>query len=295
VAHGVSKALLFLGAGSVTHGTHKTEIWDMGGIRRRMPITTVTFLIGAASLAGVVPLSGFFSKDEVLLAVFDHRHVVFLVLALGAAALSALYMARVAFVVFFGRLKDENDEAKEPSPVMTIPLVLLALFAATVGFLAFNWTSDYPGLAGFVQVDQLALGEDATSHVFHIEPWLTVLSAVVALGGVALGWAVYGTGTVSRENVAQRLNGVYRLLMNKYYVDELYQWVVDRVVLAFSRFVALFDRIVLNDTGVDGPAWSIVLSAVRLRYVQTGRMYNYGLVMILGLIALSLIWWIWLI
>ncbi len=295
VAHGVSKALLFLGAGSVTHGTQRTEIWDMGGLRRRMPITAVTFLIGAASLAGVVPLSGFFSKDEVLLGVFDHRHPVFLVLALGAAALSALYMARVAFTVFFGRLKDESEEAKEPSKVMTVPLVLLAFFAATVGFLAFNWTSDYPGFAGFVQADQLALGEEATSHVFHIEPWLTVLSAAVALSGVAFGWAVYGAGSVSRENIALRFSSLYRLLVNKYYVDELYQWVVDRVVLALSRFVAVFDRIVVNDTGVDGPSWSIMLSAVRLRYIQTGRMYNYGLVMVLGLIALSLIWWIWLI
>ena len=295
VAHGVSKALLFLGAGSTTHGTHETEIWDMGGLRHRMPITAVTFLIGAASLAGVVPLSGFFSKDEVLLGVLDNRHPVFLVFALIAAALSALYMARVAFVVFFGRLESKNEDAREPSPVMTVPLVLLALFAATVGFLAFSWTSDYPGFAGFVQGDQLALGQEATSLEFHFEPWLTVLSAVVALSGVAFGWLMYGAGTVSRENVAGRLGSLYRVVMNKYYVDELYQWVIDRVVLTLSRFIAAFDRIVVNDTGVDGPAWSVVLSAVRLRYAQTGRMYNYGLVMVIGLIALSLIWWIWLI
>ena len=282
VAHGISKALLFLGAGSVMHGLHdETDIWKMGGLRRKMPVTAITFVIGAASLAGIVPLSGFFSKDEVLLTVLERRNPVFIALALAAIVLSALYMARLVFIVFFGRLSPANDRAHESPPVMTVPLVLLAFFAVTVGFIAFNWTDAYQGFAGF-------LGEGK----FHIEPWLTVLSLLLALGGVILGWLVYSKGSISHQSIAQRYSALHRLLVNKYYIDEMYQWVVNRVVLAFGNFVAVFDRIVINDTGVDGSAITIWLSALRLRLVQTGRMYNYGMAMALGVFALALIWWI---
>ena len=289
VAHGVSKALLFLSAGSVTHGTGKTEIWDMGGLRRRMPITAITFLIGAAALAGIPPLSGFFSKDEVLLAVFDNRNPAFLILALGASALSALYMARAALVVFFGELKPDNERAAESPPLMTVPLVLLAFFALTLGVLAIDWPGPYQGFASFLHADQPSLGVDEKTRLV---PWLATLSILVALGGAALGWLVYSRGRLSHRSIAQRYGTLHRILANKYYVDELYQWVVDRVVVAFSGVVALFDRIVINDTGVDGSALSVMLSALRLRYVQSGRMYNYGLAMVSGVFALAPIWWL---
>ena len=283
VVHGVSKALLFLGAGSVMHSLNdEADVWKMGGMRRRMPVTAITFVIGAASLAGIVPLSGFFTKDEVLLSVLDHRNPVFIALALGAVVLSALYMARLVFIVFFGRLRPENERAHESPLVMTVPLVLLAFFALTLGFLAFNWTDAYQGFGEFLS------GEGK----FEITPWLTGVSLVLALGGVAVGWLTYSKGSISHQALARRYSGVYRLLVNKYYIDEMYQWVINRVVLVFSNFVALFDRIVVNDTGVDGSALTVMLSALRLRYVQTGRMYNYGMAMALGVIALALIWWI---
>ena len=97
---------------------------------------------------------------------------------------------------------------------------------------------------------------------------------------------------ISHSRVAGRYPAVHRLLVNKFYVDEGYQWAIDRVVLAFSRFVALFDRIVVNDTGVDGSAMTVILSALRLRHLQSGRMYNYGMAMGLGVFGLGLIWWI---
>ena len=283
VVHGVSKALLFLGAGSIMHSLNdETDIRKMGGLRRRMPVTAITFGVGAAALAGIAPLSGFFSKDEVLLAVLDHRNPVFIALTLPALVLSALYMARLIFVVFFGRLDTKNQGAHESPLVMTVPLVLLAFFAVTVGFIAFNWTGAYGGFGSF-----LTGGEE-----FHIKPWLTALSLVLALGGVAVGWLVYSRGSISHESIAHRYSALHRLLVNKYYIDELYQWVVNRVVLASARLVALFDRIVINDTGVDGSALTVMLSALRMRYIQTGRMYNYGMAMALGVFALGLIWWI---
>ena len=282
VVHGVSKALLFLGAGSVTHAlSDETDIRKMGGLRHRMRVTTVTFAIGALALAGIAPLSGFFSKDEVLLAVLDHRNPAFIAIALAAVVLSALYMVRLMSIVFFGRLKPENEHAHESPPLMTVPLVLLAFFALTVGFLAFNWTGAYQGFGSYV----------AGEGRFHIEPWLTGLSLGLALAGAAIGWLVYIRGTVSTQALASRFPSLHGLLVNKYYVDEVYQWIVNRVVLASANVVGIFDRVVINDTGVDGSALTVMLSAMRLRLIQSGRMYNYGMAMALGLLALALIWW----
>ena len=283
VAHGVSKALLFLGAGSVMHSIgDETDIWKMGGLRRKLPITTWTFVIGAASLAGVVPLAGFFSKDEILLHVLDGRTPIFIVLTLAGVILSALYMARVVLVVFFGAQKDENSDIRESPFVMTIPLVLLAFFAATVGFLAFNYTSDYQGFGSFLE----RTGE------FELRIWLTLVSLALAALGIGLGWAAYHRGSISHQRLAERYPWVYRVLANKYYVDEAYQWVIDTVVLAFGRLVGAFDRVVVNDTGVDGSALTVRLSALRLRLIQTGKFYNYGMGMALGVVGLALVWWL---
>ena len=283
VAHGVSKALLFLGAGSVMHSMDdETDIWKMGGLRRRLPITSWTFVIGAASLAGIIPLAGFFSKDEILLHVLDGRTPVFIALALAGVILSALYMARVALVVFFGAQKDENLGIHESPLVMTIPLVLLAFFAATVGFLAFDYTSVYQGFGSFLE----KTGE------FEIRVWLTLVSLALAALGLGLGWATYHRGAISHQRLAERYPWAYRVLANKYYIDEAYQWIIDTLVLTFGRLVGAFDRVVVNDTGVDGSALTVRLSALRLRLSQTGRFYNYGMGMALGVVGLALVWWL---
>jgi NADH-quinone oxidoreductase subunit L len=294
VAHGVSKALLFLGAGSVTHGTGKTDIREMGGLWRRMPLTSITFIIGAASLAGIVPLSGFFSKEEVLYAVLEHRHPALLVLALAASVLSVLYMARVTFLVFFGPDRGGGDAHESPL-LMTLPLLLLAPLALALGIITFGWSDAYPGFGSFLT--------GAGRH--SAEPLLLGVSVGIVSGGIWACWSYYVINrrpewepsavdlkaypVTARITLAARwLN---RLIANGYYVDALYQWAVDRVVLATSRFVALFDRIVVNDTGVDGSAWTVMLSALRLRYVQSGKVYNYGMAMAVGALGLGLIWW----
>lgn len=283
VAHGVSKALLFLGAGSVMHAMDdETDIWKMGGLRHRMPLTGWTFVIGAASLAGIAPLAGFFSKDEVLLHVVGHLNPVFIVFALLAVALSALYMARVVLVVFFGPPKPENDSVSESPKVMTLPLVLLAFLAATVGLLAFGYTDGYPGFGGYLE------GHGA----FKISLWLTVASLALAVSGVVLGWLIYRSGHISHRKLAERYAWVHRILVNKYYLDDAIQLTIDRLVLVFGRFVSVFDRVVVNDTGVDGSAVTVRLSALRVRLVQTGRFYNYGMAMGLGVLGLALIWWV---
>ena len=284
VAHAFSKALLFLGAGSVMHALNdETDIRKMGGLRHRMPITAITFLIGAVSLAGIPPLAGFFSKDEILTAVLDGRHVVFLVLTLGVAFLSALYITRALFMVFYGPLDSANEHAHESPRLMTLPMVLLAVGAVVIGFAGLELGGGYDGLVSF-----LTGGE----HVIEFNIALTLVSIAVALGGVWVGWAFYYSRRFSSEAVAQRFGWVHRLLVNKYYLDDLYQWVIDRVVLVFSRAVALFDRVVINDGGVNGTADTVRTSGHRIRHVETGMLYNYAMAMVLGVVVIALFWWL---
>ncbi|MAF52550.1 MAG: NADH-quinone oxidoreductase subunit L [Chloroflexi bacterium] len=283
VAHGVSKALLFLGAGSVMHSMDdETNMWKMGGLRHKLPVTAWTFVIGAASLAGIAPLAGFFSKDEVLLHVLDHRNPVFIALALAGVVLSALYMARVVFAVFFGKQKAENDAVRESPLVMIVPLALLAFCAATVGFLAFGYGSDYDGFGGYLE----GHGE------FELRVWLTVASLALATFGVWLGWSAYVRDSISHERLALRFPFIHQLLVNKYYLDDAIQWSIDKVILTFGKAVSVFDRSVINDTGVDGSALSVWSSARLVRLIQTGRFYNYGMAMALGFVGLAVIWWV---
>ena len=287
VAHGVSKAMLFLGAGSVMHGMHEEpDMRKMGGLRRTMPLTAITFVIGAASLAGIAPLTGFFSKDEILVAVMDNRNAAFLALTLAGVALSALYMARIVWLTFLGSPHSHDSEHAHESPaLMTAPLLLLAIFSLTLGAVAIDWGSAYHGFAYWL-----------TEHEkFHIVPWLTIASLVLAVGGVAVGWHIYGRrayDTQPHHAIVSRFPAIHRILLNKYYMDDLYQWMIDRIALAFSRFIALFDRAVVNDRAVDGSALAVRLTGWWLRLTQTGRLQNYGAAMAAGTIVLVLVWWV---
>ena len=245
VAHGVSKAMLFLGAGSVMHAMEdETDIRKMGGLLARMPITGWTFLIGSASLAGVVPLAGFFTKDEVLIYTHENLPLIFIVLAFAGVALSGLYMARVAFAAFLGAPKSDHSAVHESPAVMTIPLLLLAPFSIGVGILAFGLWDGYNGFAAFIE----GYGE------IHIVIWISAASMLLAGAGIVVGWLAYARGSLSAQAIAERFAPIHRMLVNKYYVDEAYQWVIDKIALAFARFIAAFDRVVVNDIAVDGPA-----------------------------------------
>ena len=282
VAHGAAKALLFLGAGSVMHAMDdETDIRKMGGLRRRMPITGWTFLIGAASLAGIIPLAGFFTKDEILLSVLEHLPPVFIIVALAGVALSALYMARATFAAFFGKPRADHSEVRESPAVMTAPLILLAIPAIGVGFLAFGF-GDFHGFAAFIEGE----GE------FHFSAWLSAVSVALAAAGIWAGWAAYASDRISPASVIARFPAVHRVLVNKYWFDEAYQWAIDRMALAGARLVATFDRVVVNDTAVDGSAETVRLSGLRLKFIQTGKLYNYGLAMAAGAALAALVWWI---
>ncbi len=284
MAHGFAKALLFLGAGSVLHSTEAQDIRNMGGLRRVMPLTAVLFSLGALSLGGIPILAGFWSKDEMLVAVAEHRAPVFIAVALITALLSALYLARAMFVVFFGRLRRQHRRVHEAPASMAGPMALLGVLAVGFGFLSFNWPGSYQGFGSFLFLQE--------PEGFHFNWWLGILSTVLAVGAFGFAYLVYLKRSISLTAARARFAPLIRVVENKYYFDEAYQWAVDRVVLTCSAFIAFFDRVVVNDLGVNGPANSIRRLGTALRLHVTGRVYSYTLAMVLGAIGLAIFWWV---
>ncbi|MDA1127193.1 MAG: NADH-quinone oxidoreductase subunit L [Chloroflexi bacterium] len=284
MAHGFSKALLFLGAGSVLHSTEFQETGEMGGLRKVMPLTAIVFSIGALSLGGIPVLAGFWSKDEILVAVNDNRNAAFIILTLFTALLSALYMGRAMFLVFFGELKDQNSHVHDAPLAMAIPMALLGVLALGFGFITFNWPGSFNGLGDFVFFGH--------AEEFHFEVWLGAVSIVLAVAAFMFAYLAYAKRSISMEATRSRFSGVLKVIENKYYFDEVYQWVVDKVVLVFSRAVAFFDRAIVNDIIVNGPADITRKFGIALRLHVTGHVYTYTLAMALGTVGLGIFVWV---
>ncbi len=287
MAHGFAKALLFLGAGSVMHGVGAhgdVDIRRVGGLRRAMPLTAVVFSIGALSLGGIPVLAGFWSKDEILLAVAGNLPIVFIVLTLLTAGLSALYMARAMFVVFFGPEGEDSVHAHESPLLMVGVMSALAVLAVGFGWIAFDWPGEFGGFGSFVFYGH--------AEGFHFNILLAVLSIILAVGAFLGAWLVYARRSVSIESWRTRLRPVLRVVENRYYVDETYQWVIDRVVLVVSSKLATFDRAGVNDLGVNGPGHAVRKAGFALRLHVTGHVSVYALAVALGVVGLAVFWWL---
>ena len=284
MAHGFSKALLFLGAGSVLHSTEFQETGEMGGLRKVMPLTAIVFSVGALSLGGIPILAGFWSKDEILVAVNDNRNAAFIVLTLITALLSALYMGRAMFLVFFGELKDQNSHVHDAPAAMAIPMALLGILALGFGLISFNWPGSFGGIGTFVFFGH---GEE-----FHFEIWLGAVSIILAVVAFVFAYMAYAKRSISLEGTRSRFSGILKVVENKYYFDEVYQWTVDHVVLVVSRFIAFFDRAVVNDIIVNGPADVVREFGISLRLHVTGHVYSYTLALALGTVGLGLFVWL---
>ena len=281
--HALFKALLFLGAGNVLHavGEHSdVDIRRLGGLRSRMPVTSVVFVIAALALSGIPPLSGFWSKDEILQGIWKDGNLATLVITIGAFFLSALYMTRLCWLVFFGKLKPENEAAHEAPFVMTAPIALLGILTLVFGFTAPDWLDNVLGLPGEATGFGSFVLDEADS--FHEHVILAAVSSVVALVGIVLGLALYRHGMSLPRPVERGLAPVRNLAANKYYLDYAYQWTIDRVVLAIGGATAWFDRHVVNDAGVDGTGLFTVKMSRILRRHQTGQVSNYVLGITVG-------------
>lgn len=298
--HAFFKALLFLGAGSVIHASHTQDIREMGGLASKMKITTVTFLIGSLSLAGIFPLSGFWSKDEIIAS--THGYPIFMIIALAVAFMTAFYMTRLCFMTFFGkpRVQEYYDHAHESPKTMTVPLMILAFLAIFAGWVGMPWLPK--GFGSFVY--------HGSPHHGHADYLLMLVSTIVAGSGIVLGWLMYGKGVISPQRMGERFKPIYTLLLNKYYFDEMYNFVIIRPLLAFCKFMWSFDNVVIDgivngvakltlllawlhdlfdkyivDGIVNGSGYTIWGIGSMIRQAQTGRVQNYAFVIFGGVVV----------
>ena len=305
--HAFFKALLFLGAGSINHATKTFDMREMGGLHKAMPRTFATFLIGAASLAGLWPLSGFWSKDAILADALDKQPILF-VLVLITVFMTAFYMFRVVFLTFGDKYRGK-EHLHESSPVMTIPLIVLALLAVGSGL--FNITGGFSSFFGAGETHSVIQG------LFGIfgEP-LPWISLILAGSGIFLAYAIYSRKWISAESLGKVFSPLYKLFYHKYWVDELYEGIIVKKVLMGGLFKAaqFFDSKVIDggintfiiqkvivknffaglfafdkqgvDGAVNGVAGTTLAAGKTLRKAQTGQLQFYGLVIGLGIIAL---------
>ncbi len=286
VTHAFFKALLFLGAGSVIHGlSGEQDLRKMGGLAPRMMTTTVTFLVGAFGLAGVPPLAGFFSKDEILGAVFHgHRYLLWAILLVGAF-MTAFYTFRLVFLAFFGgpRMPKEVAHHIHESPaVMTVPLIVLAVLTVVAGLAVGIPSSNGTAFAHFLSP---VLPLEESEHSAGVAFSLLVLSALVAIAGVALAWMVYGRTPVRAASIGVARNPLHKILIDKYYVDEIYGALIVTPIYRLSLWLArVFDPGVIDGI-VNGLADAVAGWSRGLRRVQTGFVMNYALGILLGAVA----------
>ncbi len=280
--HACFKALLFLGAGSVIHGVHNQDIWKMGGLWSKMKITGTTFFIANLAIAGIFPLAGFWSKDEILSAVSESKipgHEILYYAAVFTAFLTAFYMFRLFFVVFMGQPRDHHayDHAHESPLTMTGPLMVLAVLSICVGWL------NLPGVDSFSKF--LHYGE-YHEEVFHMG--IAIASSIVALAGIGLAFVFYISKPELAGKTADTFKPIYLLLKNKYYVDEFYGWMVKNFLFGFATICTWFDDNIVDDGMVDGTGWITRKMGSLFTLTQTGYVQNYALVIFAGVAAIYL-------
>ncbi|MFQ5586863.1 MAG: NADH-quinone oxidoreductase subunit L [Thermodesulfobacteriota bacterium] len=282
--HGFFKALLFLAAGSAIHAVHSNEIWDMGNLYPKMKITAVTFILGAAAMSGVFPFSGFWSKDEILSAALSSGNYILFFMGILAAFISALFMAKLCFVAFFGKARYHGHPHESP-PSMTIPLIILAFFAVVSGAIGLPWLETnfgtYIGGGGH--------GHGGGHGAEHFSLFTASLSTIVVLAGIGFGYQLYYKGSVSAHGFVISFPRIHRALVNKLYFDHFYDTiVVGKIYNGIARLVNFIEVDLIIKGGVNGLAYITRELGKGLRLSQTGKVQHYAFIMIGGVLLLLL-------
>lgn len=281
MTHAFFKALLFLAAGSVIHAVHTQDIFKMGGLFKRMKLTGWLFLIGCLAIAGIIPFSGFFSKEEILLTVWQDGHVFLFWVAVATAFLTALYMFRLFFIVFMGDSRDINLSKAHESPViMTIPMMVLGVLAIFAGVVHNHWTGMHLG-------EWLMTGP-APSYGFmpHDETWILIVALAASILGIALAYMLYWKQSISADDMASKLSGAHKTLYNKYYIDEVYHVVFVKGLDGLGVVLRLFDRYVVGGL-VNLTAKITTFIGYLGSRMQNGQTQTYGVVVFVGLVLLA--------
>ena len=279
--HAFFKALLFLGAGSVIVALpHEQDIWKMGGLRHKMPVTFLTFMAGTLALAGLPPFSGFYSKDGILAQAAEHSLPLF-VLGVVVAALTTFYMFRLVFVAFLGAPKsDAAGHAHESPPVMAWPLRFLAVFSVIGGLIGIEqlYSKQFPTVG--VEAEVPFLGQIVAP--FLHAPLAAVSGLLAVLVGFAAAYALYAKAT--KDPLPEKLGALSRAMRNRFYFDELYQATVIRLHDFLAAVADWFDRWIIAGLAVRGTHGTTELTGRALRLLQTGNLQTYAFLFALGVV-----------
>ncbi len=275
--HAMFKALLFLGAGSVIHAVHSNYLKDMGGLRKYMPITNITFLIAALAIAGVPPFAGFFSKDEILVAAYEHNQLIYYI-GVFVAGLTAFYIFRIYFGIFWGKDKAYEHKPKESPLSMTFPLMFLALMSIIGGFVPFS---------KFVTPDKV--GFEA-----HLNYPLAAIAVAVGLVGIILAWVFYKKENSLADKFANAFGPFYKWTSDKFYFDEIYLFITKKILFKrVSAPIAWFDKKYVDGT-MEGIGNKTVLVSKKIKGLQSGKVQDYAFAFISGAVVLAIVFiYIW--
>ena len=266
--HAMFKALLFLAAGSIIHAVHSNYLKDMGGLRKYMPITNITFLIAALAISGIPPFAGFWSKDEILVAAFEHNKLIYYIGVI-VAGLTAFYMFRIYFGIFWGKDRKYEHTPKESPLSMTFPLLFLALISIVGGFIPFSEFIT-PDKAGFEA---------------RLDYPLAAIAVGVGLTGIIIAWAFYKKENNLAEKFANGFGVFYKWTYNKFYFDEIYLFVAKKIIFKrISAPIAWFDKKVVDGTMV-GIGNKTVQTSEKIKGMQSGKVQDYGFAFIAGVVV----------
>jgi NADH-quinone oxidoreductase subunit L len=270
--HAFFKSLLFLGAGAIIHFIHSNEMNDMGGLRKLMPITHACFLIACLAIAGIPPFAGFFSKEEILLAAFRSDTFIYY-LALGTAALTAFYMFRLYFSIFWNKPSTVQNHHGEGPSSMKIPLIILALLSIVAGFVPFG---------KYITTNGIPLES-------HFDPVFSIAPVLLAIAGIALAAWLYKNENARPARISSSLGGLYNAAYKKFYIDEIYLFITQKIIFnLIGRPAAWFDRNIV-DGFMNLVASGTAYTSEKIKVVQSGRIQGYTLFFFGGIIGLAIL------
>ncbi|MEG1685267.1 MAG: NADH-quinone oxidoreductase subunit L [Bacteroides sp.] len=281
--HAMFKALLFLGAGAIIHAVHSNEMDCMGGLRKKLPITHITFLIACLAISGIPPFSGFFSKDEILTAAFTFNPAMGWIMT-GIAGLTAFYMFRLYYGIFWGKKfspescnHTHSGEVHKENKAMSITLIILAAITCVAGFIPFG---------NFIS-------SNGEAYIIHLDTTVAITSILVALLGIGIATYIYlrhaPMGIRGMQTANKALGTVWIAAYHRFYIDEVYQFITHRLIFGcISTPIAWFDRHVI-DAFMDLMASGTQRLSLSIRSLQSGNVQLYSIVFLGGALVITLI------
>ena len=268
--HAMFKALLFLGAGSIIHAVHSNEMKDMGGLRKYMPITHITFLIACLAIAGIPPFSGFFSKDEILAAAFKFSPVIGWLMT-GVAGLTAFYMFRLYYNIFWGKEHKHEHTPHESPLAMSFPLMFLAAVTLVAGFIPFG----------------TLVSSNGEAYHIHLDTLVASISVCVAVIAIIIATIFYRKPEQTIPNMlGKKFRGLHTAATHRFYVDEVWMFITHKIIFrCISTPIAWFDRHVV-DGFMNFLAWSTQEASFSIRGFQSGRVQQYAYVFLIGALVI---------